>query len=77
MLTYFFILLIRVYQKGISPFLPSACRYYPTCSAYAIRCFEKMPIDRAIWTSARRILRCHPFCEGGVDFPSCSQQEHS
>ncbi len=59
--------LIRIYQKAISPALPDACRFYPTCSQYAIDAFEKHGLLRGAWLSIKRILRCHPFHPGGYD----------
>ncbi|MBP9680047.1 MAG: membrane protein insertion efficiency factor YidD [Bacteriovorax sp.] len=64
---YPFIFLIRFYQYFISPLLGPNCRFYPTCSEYAKECFLQFPIHRALWYSSRRIIRCHPFCEGGHD----------
>lgn len=62
-----FLLLIRVYQKCISPlFLPS-CRFYPTCSAYAYEAVKKFGALKGGYLAVRRILRCHPFSKGGVD----------
>ncbi|HVX29539.1 MAG TPA: membrane protein insertion efficiency factor YidD [Nitrolancea sp.] len=58
---------IRFYQRLISPALPSACRFQPTCSEYGYQAIEKYGIikggGKAIW----RILRCNPFCRGGYD----------
>lgn len=65
-----FILLIKGYQYLISPLLGSNCRFYPTCSSYAIEAFEKLPLHKAIFKTAWRILRCHPCSAGGVD-PVC------
>ncbi len=59
--------LIRVYQKAISPLLPSACRYYPTCSAYAYEAITRHGPFKGAYLAAKRILRCHPFHEGGYD----------
>ena len=59
--------LIRFYQKGISPYLPSACRYTPSCSAYAIEALEVHGAMRGSWLSARRLLRCHPWGGHGYD----------
>lgn len=59
--------LISIYQKMISPFLPRACRYEPSCSCYAHQCFIKYPFFKALWLSLKRLGRCHPFFEGGFD----------
>ena len=58
---------VRFYQLAISPFLPPACRYYPTCSNYALEAIEKYGPARGGWLAIRRILRCHPFRTGGYD----------
>lgn len=63
----FFILLIRGYQYLISPFLGANCRFNPTCSQYAIECFKKYNVFKAIFKSTWRILRCHPWNSGGND----------
>ena len=63
----FFILLVRGYQVAIRPLLPPSCRYFPTCSAYAIEALEKHGAVRGSWLTARRIARCHPFRPGGFD----------
>ncbi len=61
------LLLIRGYQVTLSPLLPSACRYTPTCSRYAAEAIEKYGALKGSWLGARRILRCHPFRTGGYD----------
>ena len=58
---------VRAYQVGIGPLLPSSCRYYPSCSTYAIEALERYGAIRGSWLGARRILRCHPFRPGGYD----------
>ncbi len=63
----FLILLIRFYQTKISPFLPSSCRFTPTCSAYAIEAINVHGVFKGLILSAYRILRCNPFCKGGYD----------
>jgi len=63
----YFLLLLRFYKKWISPFLPKACRFYPTCSEYAMQSIEKYGILKGIFLSFRRVLRCHPFSPGGFD----------
>jgi putative membrane protein insertion efficiency factor len=61
------IFLVRGYQVVISPLLPPACRYYPSCSQYAVEALEKHGALRGGWLAARRIARCHPFRPGGYD----------
>ncbi|MDW8366117.1 MAG: membrane protein insertion efficiency factor YidD [Abditibacteriales bacterium] len=59
--------LIRAYRLCLSPFLPPACRFTPTCSAYALEAIEKHGMIRGGWMSLRRLLRCHPLHPGGFD----------
>jgi conserved hypothetical protein YidD len=61
------VLPIRLYKYCISPMLPPACRYLPTCSEYAMQAIERHGILRGGWYALRRILRCHPLAEGGYD----------
>ncbi len=61
------ILLVKLYQKIISPLKPSCCRFYPTCSAYAVEAFRKRGFFVGLWLTIRRILRCNPFCRPGFD----------
>jgi len=58
---------IWFYRYFISPYLGSNCRYYPTCSAYAIESVEQHGALRGGWMAIKRILRCHPWHEGGID----------
>ncbi|MCB0734536.1 MAG: membrane protein insertion efficiency factor YidD [Bacteroidetes bacterium] len=67
LLAWIFILPIRIYQKVISPFLPSACRFTPTCSHYAVGALKKHGILKGTFLAARRILRCHPWGGSGYD----------
>jgi hypothetical protein len=62
-----FIWMIRFYQKFISPILPRACRYTPSCSQYALEAFSNCSFFCAIYLTIRRILKCNPFFEGGYD----------
>ena len=61
------VLLVRGYQVSISPMLPASCRFYPSCSAYAIEALEKHGALRGSWLAMRRIARCNPFRPGGYD----------
>lgn len=61
------ILMVKVYQQGISPFLGAHCRYTPTCSAYFIEAVEKYGALKGGWMGIKRILRCHPGRPGGYD----------
>ncbi len=56
--------LIRFYQKYISPGLPARCRFYPTCSQYALEAITKYGALKGGWLSLKRFLRCHPFYKG-------------
>ena len=58
---------LRIYKRWISPALPSACRFYPTCSEYVMEAVERHGAARGIWLGTRRLLRCHPFHAGGCD----------
>jgi len=58
---------IRGYQLAISPMLGPRCRYYPSCSCYAHTAIERFGAWRGLWLGIRRLLRCHPFAEGGYD----------
>jgi uncharacterized protein len=58
---------IRAYQLVISPMLGPRCRFYPSCSCYAHTAIERYGILRGFWLGLRRLLRCHPFAEGGYD----------
>jgi putative membrane protein insertion efficiency factor len=59
--------LIRVYQRVISAWTPRICRYYPTCSEYAIQAVARYGAVQGLWMAVRRIGRCHPFAPGGYD----------
>jgi uncharacterized protein len=61
------ILLVRGYQLMISPYFPSSCKYTPTCSHYAIGALRSHGAIKGFWLSVTRILRCHPWAEGGHD----------
>lgn len=67
MIRWTLITLVRGYQVVLSPHLPAACRYYPSCSTYAIEALEKYGVLRGSWLAVKRIGRCHPFRAGGYD----------
>ncbi len=56
-----FVFLIRFYQRCISPMCPGKCRFYPSCSAYAMEAINKYGAMRGVWLALKRLLRCHPF----------------
>ena len=61
------IILIKVYRKFISPLKKPCCRFYPTCSAYAMQAIEKYGAFKGSFLAIKRILKCHPFNDGGYD----------
>ena len=61
------IAMLRFYKRFISPFLPSACRFQPTCSEYMLEAVDKYGVARGVGMGIRRLLRCHPFHAGGFD----------
>lgn len=62
-----FVGLIRAYQLLISPFLGRNCRFYPSCSSYAVEAIETHGAARGLWLAARRLVRCGPWSAGGYD----------
>ncbi len=63
----FLIFLIRIYQKYISPLKAPSCRFYPSCSLYAIEALKKYGALKGSYLALKRILKCHPFHSGGYD----------
>lgn len=61
------VVLVRAYQRVISPLLPPSCRFYPSCSAYAVTALTRHGAVRGGWLTVRRLTRCHPWNAGGVD----------
>lgn len=61
------LVLLRAYKRWLSPLLPSACRFHPTCSEYAMQAIEKYGPWRGARMALRRLGRCHPFHPGGLD----------
>ncbi|MGR4063850.1 MAG: membrane protein insertion efficiency factor YidD [Vulcanimicrobiaceae bacterium] len=62
------IFLLQIYRRIVSPLLPPACRFYPSCSAYAIDAIGLYGVVRGSTLAVRRLSRCHPWHPGGVDF---------
>jgi len=59
--------LLGAYRRLVSPLLPPACRFYPSCSAYAAEAVRRHGAGKGILLSVKRLARCHPLCEGGID----------
>jgi putative membrane protein insertion efficiency factor len=72
--------LIRAYQLGVSPFLAPRCRFYPSCSNYALEAIALHGAGKGSWLTLTRLLRCHPWHPGGFDpvpsAPSCACRVH-
>jgi putative membrane protein insertion efficiency factor len=66
-MTSFLILLVTIYQNLLSPLLGSNCRFYPSCSCYAKEALHVHGSIRGVILSSCRILRCNPYCDGGLD----------
>jgi uncharacterized protein len=73
------LLLVRGYQLFISPLLGPRCRFYPSCSAYAVTALQTHGALRGSWLAVRRLGRCHPWNPGGVDHvpPARPRREHA
>ncbi len=61
------LIFIQFYQHSISPFLPPACRFVPTCSQYALEAIQKYGPFKGSWLTLKRLLRCHPWGGSGYD----------
>lgn len=59
--------ILTVYRAVISPLYGDVCRYYPSCSHYTLQAIQQHGVVRGVWLGTRRIARCHPWAEGGVD----------
>jgi putative membrane protein insertion efficiency factor len=66
-MTHLALALLRFYKRWISPLLPSACRFHPTCSEYMRDAIVAHGLWRGVWMGLRRLSKCHPFHEGGFD----------
>jgi putative membrane protein insertion efficiency factor len=58
---------LRLYKLLVSPLLPSACRFHPTCSEYMLEAVQRHGVLPGLWLGVKRLLRCHPFHQGGFD----------
>jgi uncharacterized protein len=58
---------LALYKRWISPALPSSCRFHPTCSEYAREAVARYGAVKGMWIGIRRLARCHPLCQGGID----------
>ena len=65
--TWLAVVLVKLYKTLISPIFPPSCRFYPSCSEYAIQAFSKYGFLKGLWLSTKRIIRCNPFNPGGID----------
>ena len=71
------LLLLRGYKRHVSPLLPPACRFLPTCSEYAMEAVDRYGALRGGWLAIKRLLRCNPFCKGGYDpVPTLPSRRH-
>ena len=71
------IALVKAYQLLISPMTGPSCRFYPSCSAYAVTALERHGPLRGSWLTLRRLLRCHPWNPGGVDHVPLKDDHHA
>ena len=69
------LVMLRAYKWAISPWLPTSCRYVPSCSEYAMEAVERYGALRGTWMALARLLRCHPFAKSGFD-PVARDQPH-
>ena len=61
------VVFIKAYRYWLSPFLPASCRFYPSCSVYALESYQRLGFWKATCLTSKRILKCHPFHPGGLD----------
>ncbi|MCL2057242.1 MAG: membrane protein insertion efficiency factor YidD [Oscillospiraceae bacterium] len=68
---------LKFYQKAVSPLFPPSCRFYPSCSQYAIQAVSRFGAFRGGLLAAKRMLKCHPFHPGGIDYvPEVKRKVH-
>ena len=61
------VVLLKLYRALVSPYVPTTCRFYPSCSEYGVQALQKYGIFKGGWLTVKRIARCHPFNPGGYD----------
>ena len=61
------IVLINLYKRFLSPLFPPVCRFYPSCSTYAVQSLERYGLLKGLWLTVKRLVRCHPCHPGGYD----------
>ena len=72
MLKYPLIWFVKGWRRFISPMYGDVCKYYPSCSRYALEAIQQHGMIRGVWLGSRRLARCHPWAEGGIDdVPAC------
>lgn len=69
------VVILRFYRAVISPLYGDVCRYYPTCSGYALTAIQHYGVVKGVWAGSRRLVRCHPWAEGGIDDVAAPHQE--
>jgi putative membrane protein insertion efficiency factor len=71
------VLVLTAYRAVISPLYGDVCRYYPSCSHFTLQAIQSYGVVRGVWMGTRRIARCHPWAEGGIDdVPSNARQRY-
>ncbi|MGV8894995.1 MAG: membrane protein insertion efficiency factor YidD [Rhodoglobus sp.] len=68
--------ILKVYRAVISPLYGDVCRYYPSCSHYALQAIQHHGVFRGVWFGTKRLARCHPWAEGGIDDIPAHDHEH-
>jgi putative membrane protein insertion efficiency factor len=72
------VVILSAYRSMISPLYGDVCRYYPSCSQFTLGAIQNFGVIRGFWMGARRIARCHPWAEGGIDdVPAPSRQRYT
>lgn len=67
---------LRAYRAVISPLYGDVCRYYPSCSLYAMQSIQQYGVVRGVWMGTRRLARCHPWAAGGIDEVPTREHAH-